>query len=150
MNKSTPTSTWGRNIVIVYALFACGTLAFVGFAMTQRVDLTSEHYYEDALRHDEVSAARYRARSLGARIAHDGDTLSIVSSQELTVDAEVIFRFRRADDPSLDREMVVRAPGSRGYGVSTNGLRKGAWHLEARWTSQSKDVQIDTVVRVET
>lgn len=146
MSKSV--STWGRNIVIVYAMFACGTLAFVGFAMTQRVDLTSEHYYEDALRHDEVSAARYRAYSLGARVIHDGDSLRILSSRELRVDDDVVFRFRRADDPALDREMVLRAPDERGYVVLTDALKPGVWRLEVRWTSQSKDLQIDTVVRV--
>ncbi|MFN4907776.1 MAG: FixH family protein [Bacteroidota bacterium] len=147
MSKSV--STWGRNIVIVYALFACGTLAFVGFAMTQRVDLTSEHYYEDALRHDEVSAARYRARALGARVAHEGESLSLLSSQQLIVDGDVVFRFRRADDPSLDRQMILRSPDERGYVVMTHGLKSGVWRVEVRWTSHSKDVQIDTVVRVE-
>jgi hypothetical protein len=146
---SNSTSTWGRNIVIVYTLFACGTLAFVGFAMTQRVDLTSEHYYEDALRHDEVSAARHRARALGAGISHVGDTLRVLSSEDLIVDDHVVFRFRRADDPALDREILLRSPDTRGFFVSTDGLKSGTWRLEVQWTSQSKSIQIDTVVRVE-
>lgn len=139
---------WGRNIVIVYALFACGTLAFVGFAMTQRVDLTSEKYYEDALRHDELAAASFRGRLSGATIMHDGNELRIAMAPSVVVGSDVVVRFRRADDPGLDREVALQTRDSLGYSVSTEGLRPGAWKVEATWTSGSNNVQLHNSFRV--
>ncbi|MBU3698428.1 MAG: hypothetical protein FGM33_00240 [Candidatus Kapabacteria bacterium] len=141
-------NTWGRNIVIVYALFACATLGFVAFAMTQRVDLVSEHYYEDALNHDKTAAARYRARIMGARFVLEPTQLRMLLSQGSIVDGKVVVDLQRPDDPRLDCHVEFESADLDSLIFSLNNLRAGVWRVGARWRSRSQDVRLDTVIRV--
>ena len=132
--SSTPSSRWGRNIVIVYSIFALSTLGFVAFAMTQRVDLTSADYYEQALRHDETAAALKRGIDAGVHVV-GGPMLQIMIPQQMLLDGRMQVRLVRADDPSLDRNLSMSPDPALGYAISTKEMRRGKWRLIAEWKS---------------
>jgi hypothetical protein len=135
-------SAWGRNIAIVYSIFALSTLGFVGFAMTQRVDLTSAEYYEEALKHDKTSLARARAANAGVHIAMR-DSLIITLDPSMTFDEGILVNLSRADDPSLDRKLMLNHRTSEGVIIPVGELRRGRWKITATWTSDSKAYRID-------
>ncbi len=141
-------SSWGRNIVIVYTLFACATLAFVGFAMTQRVDLVSDHYYEDALNHDRTSAARQRARVSGARFVVDSSHIRVCLDDGSTVMRDMSVVLRRPDDPGLDRRYALTALDQSAQRVRLDDLRGGVWRIEATWRDDNEEFRLDTIIRV--
>lgn len=143
--SSTPTSNWGRNIVIVYSIFALSTLGFVAFAMTQRVDLTSTDYYEQALRHDETAAALRRGTDAGVHVIA-GPTLRIVIPHQMPIDGAVQVLLARADDPTLNRTLSVTADAERGVAVSTDSMRRGKWRLSAEWKSGGVSYRHESVV----
>ena len=145
--SSTPSSRWGRNIVIVYSIFALSTLGFVAFAMTQRVDLTSADYYEQALHHDETAAALNRGMDAGVHVVV-GPMLRIVIPQQMLIDGRMQVRLSRADDPSLDRNLSMTADPDWGVSLSTTDMRRGQWWLVAEWKSKGLSYRCESVIRI--
>ncbi|MBU3678574.1 MAG: hypothetical protein FGM32_03090 [Candidatus Kapabacteria bacterium] len=146
MNSShAPRSNWGRNIVIVYSIFALSTLGFVAFAMTQRVDLTSADYYEQALRHDETVAALKRGMDAGVHVVV-GPVLQIVIPQQMPIDGRIQVRLARADDPSLDRNLSITADPVLGIAISTTDMRRGKWRLIAEWKSKGLAYRCESAI----
>ena len=44
---------WGTGIFLLYAGFAAVTIALVIFAMTKKVDLVTDNYYDKELKYEE-------------------------------------------------------------------------------------------------
>lgn len=146
-NSAPGKSYWGRNIVIVYSVFALSTLAFVAFAMTQRVDLTSQDYYEQALRHDSTQMALRRAADAGVRVEM-GDSIAICLPAGMSIEHRISVELTRADDPSLDRRLSIAVADDNRVTIPIAGLTRGRWHLQARWRSAGLEHLISQPVRV--
>jgi hypothetical protein len=140
-------SSWGRNIVVVYAVFALSTLAFVGFAMTQRVDLTSADYYEQALEYDATAMARQRGRASGAVITVD-DSLRITFPGDHHVSGNLEVQFTRADNPALDRTYRLPVPRSNVVAIPYKSFTAGVWMVRLSWMQQSHRCQIESRIRI--
>ena len=145
--SSAPSSSWGRNIVIIYSIFALSTLGFVAFAMTQRVDLTSADYYEQALRHDETVAALQRGMDAGVHVVV-GPMLQIMIPQQMLLDGRMQVRLARADDPSLDRNLSITPDPALGFAISTKEMRHGKWRLIAEWKSKGLLYRCEAAIRI--
>lgn len=134
---------WGWRISIVYVLFAGGTLAFVVFAMTNRVDLVRNDYYEASLRHDTMMSERANALSVGATISVDTSMVYVHIPEGAVPDKDVKFQFYREDLPELDR---VASGSVNSYGIAqaeTRDFKHGKWTVTARWTSRDMTYEVE-------
>lgn len=146
-SKMTGTSTWGRNIVIVYSIFAVSTLAFVAYAMTQRVDLTSHDYYEQALRHDSTQMALRRAADAGV-LMNLRDSIVIALPAGMTIETTMTIELTRADDPSLDRRLNASVSDAGVIAIPVAGMKHGRWHLMASWRSGGLEYRVSDQMTV--
>lgn len=54
---------WAAGVIVIYTMFALGTLGVVAFTMTQKVDLVSENYYKREVEFQQRIDAANRAAS---------------------------------------------------------------------------------------
>lgn len=136
---------WGVGIAAFYTLFALATIGFVVFAMSQEVELVSDTYYEDSLRHDLDMAARQRADALG-------DAFTIVPRH---AEGEVVIHWPREMAPLVRGQAVLYRPSSAASDVAipllpgadgrqviaTGELARGRWQVKVRWRARDVDYQ---------
>lgn len=136
--------SWGVSITIVYVAFALATLGFVVFAMTQRVDLVSSDYYEQALQHDKYQTARWNAAVAHARIVVSQDTMFLLGASKLDMLELPELQLQRPQDPSMDIRGRMRdnANGAVYYPMHT--VARGLWNIRLRWHQSGVTFQIDT------
>jgi hypothetical protein len=137
--------SWGTSITIIYTAFALATLGFVGFAMTQRVDLVSADYYGEALQHDQMQRARAVAhqRDIAVYVTRGRIWLSNMTPADSgTAD----LSFKRAQDPAMDRTYRASLSTLASDGVSMRQLEHGRWDVRVTWNQGREAFQIDTVI----
>jgi hypothetical protein len=128
---------WGVGVATVYAMFAGATLAFVTFAMSERVDLVSPDYYGDSLSHDARQQAASRALALGPafRIDHAGDGRSVaITWPASAVPPAGRIHFYRPSDSSADRSQNIAPDAAGRQVVQLEGFAAGAWTVQCDWT----------------
>ena len=144
--------SWGWRIVILYVIFIAGTVSWVGFAMTQEVDLVRPDYYEQGLEHDSIMAAQTRARALGSQagILYDrpADTLRIRIPNTGGVFLNGSIACYRPNAVDSDRTIPF-APGSNGtMTLPANTFAHGVWRFTLDWNAAGLNyeiVQTDTL-----
>jgi nitrogen fixation protein FixH len=134
---------WGVRIALVYGLFACGTLGFAVFAMSQRVDLVAPDYYARSLTHDRRLEAMTRVSALGPafRIAAstDGRVVDLTIPQEAAAGLAGSIVFYRPADSGADRSRALALDAHGRQQLRLDDLAPGPWRLQVQWTAAGLD-----------
>lgn len=125
---------WGWRIGLVYAAFALSTLGFVAFAMTQRVDLVRDDYYQESLRTTAAQQELINGREAGVVLRVEDALLHIRINDASKHATSVLVDLYRPDDPSLDQHHAVSAGVDRDFTLSLAGMPSGRWKVTMRWT----------------
>ncbi len=141
---------WGWRIGIVYTTFALATLGFVGFALTQEVDLVRTDYYEHSLVHDATMAARHNAAQLGSGAsiaAEQGSIIVHVPTADLASLKGNVTLYR-ATTTHRDQQIEL-APDEQGRMViPTSGLEQGKWTVTMQWSVGDKKYELVESVEI--
>lgn len=143
---------WGWRISIVYTLFALATLGFVAFAMTQRVDLVREDYYEQSMQYDATQSARSNADSLADRISVSylpGGDITIQIPREHVGDYRGSVLFYRPDEPDADvtLKLALSADGSMSFDASR--FKRGIWKVIVQWKAYDKQYEHQSTMYIQ-
>ena len=124
--------SWGWRVVIAFIIFVGGTMSWVTIAMTSRVDLVRNDYYENSLVHDAVMTSRAAGVASGASLAFDRAAKQIhISIPEQGAKGTLILY--RPDDPSRDRTFELSLDKSGGMTIPTATLQRGLWRATLDW-----------------
>jgi hypothetical protein len=142
--------SWGVGVVLVYSVFAIGTLGFVVFAAEQKVDLVSSDYYERALTQDRRTAALERAASLGDAVAvdvsADSRTVSIRWPQAREIRGSITLY--RPSNSSADR-VIQPQPNAHGQqDIDVSSAARGRWHVQLAWQEEAQEYYFERVVEL--
>lgn len=147
---STSKFHWGWRIGIVYTAFALATLGFVGFALTQEVDLVRSDYYEHSLEHDATMLARSNAKQLGASAGisiENGLIVVTVPEAHVTALAGTVVLYR-ATTTKHDRTFELKPDGQGRMQISTQGLERGKWTVTVQWSDGTKKYELVSPVEI--
>ena len=122
---------WGWRIGLVYTAFALSTLGFVAFAMTQRVDLVRDDYYQESLRTAAAQAELHRGRMAG--IVLRVDDAKLIIRMPYAPDGSLSVHLYRPDNPALDQQMKTTVGDDGVAIVPLHGADSGRWRVIARW-----------------
>jgi|WetSurMetagenome_2_1015567.scaffolds.fasta_scaffold11715_6 nitrogen fixation protein FixH len=140
MNTPPAPSRWGTGVIASFAVFVAAVLVMVYIAMSQRVDLVTDRYYDQAL--------RYQERIDAQRDADGPDDLRVVVQP-----GELVLRFPahtgtgvmrgslvlyRPADMSRDVRLALAADSAGVQRVSTTSLERGLWRVKVEWTIGGK------------
>ena len=130
---------WGKGIAVVYILFVVGTLSFVTFAFTQKVELVSNDYYAQEIDYQNRIEQTERANALEEHIDISYDTnnnsvIIIFPSMALPEDGSV--HFYHPSTSSFDRIIPIKKSMNNRFDFNTSGYQKGRWKVVVTWVSE--------------
>ncbi|MCK5572668.1 MAG: FixH family protein [Bacteroidetes bacterium] len=143
--KNSRNSRWGIGLLSAFVLFVVGVGVMVFTAVTKRVDLVTDDYYERGLRHEAQIQTVQRTRALAEQVSVHAEkqTLTVQFPRQFVPDVvrgEVMLY--RPSDRRLDATVVLRLDSLGYQRISTERLKRGLWKVQVSWAYQ--DVQYYT------
>jgi nitrogen fixation protein FixH len=133
---------WGTGIGIVFVVFAIGILIMVRISMNREVDLVSEDYYQQELRHQDQIESERRSNDLSEQmsigVAPGELTLKLPRSFSPDSTSGTLMFYRPADRQK-DFIVKLKLDSANTQLVSTSSLQKGLWKLKVRWAHHHLD-----------
>jgi len=142
---------WGIKILIFYLGFVVMVLASVFFAMTQKVDLVTDNYYEKELKHQEQIDKQQRTKSLKEK------------TEIQLLDKQIIIKFPvlpdknnqknsvllyRPSDPSKDLRIEIKTDTLGIQIISAEKLTKGFWKIKLSWVSNEAEYYDESILNI--
>ena len=133
--------SWGYKIAAVYIGFVALILTLVGMAMSQRLDLVADNYYQQELEFQHKIDAREAAKNLAEPLTWNiaNNVLEVsFPSQFKGMAIEGTVYFFRASDARQDRKFAIKTDDFLKQTISTEGFAKGQYRLQIDWKVNSK------------
>jgi nitrogen fixation protein FixH len=137
MTNSPAHSRWGGGVFAAFGVFIAVILVMVYIAMSQRVDLVTDRYYDQALRYQERIEAQRRAggsNDLGVLVL-PGEILLQFPATGRPADTRGTIVLYRPADMSRDITLNIAADSAGTQRISTSLVDRGLWRVKAEWTS---------------
>lgn len=129
---------WGKKIAVLYIGFVVVTLAFVFFAMTQKVDLVTDNYYEKELKYqeqiDKIKKTKELKEKTGIQLIEKTVKIKFPAIPDKNNPNDFIL-FYRPSDPSKDVKIQVSADSLGFQLIPVEKLARGFWKIKLNWTS---------------
>ena len=132
--------SWGKGIIIVFAVFMVGVGIMVYKSMTKNIDLVSNNYYEKELKYQEQINKINNTKTLkqGIKIESNGSAVIITYPGECNkVTGEISFY--KPSDAKNDFKMNIESGSDLKQVISTEKLTKGLWKVQISWAMDGKD-----------
>jgi hypothetical protein len=128
---------WGIRMGVVFVVFAIGILVMVRISMNHDIDLVSDDYYQQELRHQEQIDTEKRSRDLPEQPTVSISPTSVIVRLPRTFSAfntSGILTFYRPADRQKDFNVALRLDSASTQIVPVASLQKGLWRLKVRWS----------------
>ena len=132
--------SWGKGIIIVFAVFMLGVGIMVYKSMTKNIDLVSNNYYEKELKYQEQINKINNTKTLkqGIKIESNGSAVIITYPGESNkVTGEISFY--KPSDAKNDFKMNIESGSDLKQVISTEKLTKGLWKVKISWAMDGID-----------
>lgn len=128
---------WGTGIFILYAGFALATLALVAFAMTKKVDLVTDNYYDKELKYEEQIQKQKNLDTLAEKpnVEILKDNIKVTFPPVFIKESlSGSFHFYRPSDSGKDFETEIKLDTNNEQLFNTSNFAKGMWKLKITWS----------------
>ena len=140
---------WGTRLVIVFGLFVAAVLAVVAFAMTRRVELVTDGYYEKGLAYqrqiDRIDRTRKEGVAVGVEVLPEGISLKFPGTSAETTGDVLAYR---PDDRSLDFTVPVGVDAEGRMLIPRGKLTSGVWRVQITWARLGEELYHEAKVNV--
>lgn len=142
---------WGIKIAIFYGGFVAIVLASVFFAMTQKVDLVSDNYYEKELKYQEQIDKSQRTKSLKEKTE-----IQLLNSQikikfpnlpdkNYTKNSILLYR---PSDPSKDLKISISTDSLGVQVIPVEKLISGFWKIKLNWITNETEYYDESIINI--
>lgn len=139
---------WGKGMATVYIVFVIGTLSFVGYALTQKVELVSKDYYAQEVAYQKriEQIERTNALSESVNIDISNNKINILFPTE-AIPQKGTVHFYHPSTSSLDTIITIKENNSeKSMMIDIATLPKGHWKIVTEWFSNNTDYYSESVV----
>jgi len=140
---------WGTGLAIVFGLFVAAVLAVVTFAMTRRVELVTDGYYEKGLAYqrqiDRIDRTRKAGVAVGIEVKPEGVLFKFPGSTAGTTGDVLAYR---PDDRSRDFALPVEVDPEGRMLIPRGILGSGAWRIQITWVRLGEEFYHEAKVTV--
>lgn len=137
---------WGKSMAAVYILFVIGTLSFVGYALTQKVELVSDDYYAQEVayqkRIDQMERTQALSETVDITIA---DNKAHITFPSAAIPNKGTIHFYHPAESSLDTIITIH-DNSRNTITDISALTKGRWKVAVEWFSNNIGYYQESVI----
>ena len=149
-NKSRK-SYWGYGIAAVYTIFALATLSFVGFTMTQKVELVSKDYYTQEVAYEQQINRLRQTKDLEnqvtCKLSADGKFIQLHLPPKMVAVQGTITLYRPSES-ALDMELELDPDDDGTQNIPIAKLARGLWRVKVTWSAEGRDFYNEFIVRV--
>lgn len=130
---------WGYKIMVVYIIFVAGILFLVFKSSSQKVDLVTDHYYEQELKFQQKIDEAVRAQSLSSPLKYDlnNNVLTIFFPDEMKgvkLNANALLYY--AADEKKDKTYSIATDNAQ-LAINIPISDKGQYELKMDWVADS-------------
>ena len=132
---------WGTGIAIAFLIFAAGILVMVYVSMNREIDLVSDDYYQQELRHQDQIESTKRSNVLSEQpsVVVSNTTLTLKLPKEFAGGkTSGTLTFYRPADRKRDFTVPLKLDSAGAQLVSTSTLQRGLWRIKIRWSQLSQ------------
>jgi hypothetical protein len=128
---------WGHGIVAAFVVFAIGTFIMVYIAMTTKVDMVTDDYYEKELKYQQQIDMETRSKDEGKKLqigfASDAIIVQYPAIGDRSQYRGTIHLFRPSD---RSRDMIVNIEIDSTYiqRIPASAMIKGFWRMKITWS----------------
>jgi hypothetical protein len=132
--------SWGKGIILVFAVFMLGIGVMVYRSMTKNIDLVSDNYYEKELKYQDQINKINNTNSLkdGLKISSTGNAV-IISYPEGKNKISGEVTFYKPSDAGSDFKAIIEPGTDMKQVINTEKLTKGLWKVQINWAMDGKD-----------
>jgi nitrogen fixation protein FixH len=133
---------WGVGLAVVFVLFAIGILIMVRISMNREVDLVSDDYYLQELRHQDQIDSQKRSNSLSERPSIAVSAFSVSVKLPMTfspANTSGTLTFYRPADLHKDFIVALKLDSTNTQFIPTTSLQKGLWRVKVRWKQDQQN-----------
>lgn len=142
---------WGKKIAVLYIGFVVVTLAFVVFAMNQRVDLVTDNYYEKELKYqeqiDKIKKTKELKEKTEIQLIEKTVKIKFPALPDKNSPKDFIL-FYRPSDPSKDVKIQVSADSLGFQFIPVEKLARGFWKIKLNWTSGGSEFYDESMLNI--
>jgi len=128
--------SWGKGIFLLYTGFVLITLALVAFAMTKKVDLVTDNYYDKELKFEQHIKKQKNSEGLNKKpaIEQKGNSIKIIFPKEFNPGKITgMLKLYRPSDSEKDSSFAIKTDAKGEQEVSLERFLKGRWKLQIDW-----------------
>jgi nitrogen fixation protein FixH len=142
---------WGIKIAIFYGGFVAIVLASVFFAMTQRVELVSDNYYEKELKYQEQIDKSQRTKSLKEKteiqLLDKQIKIKFPNLPDKNNQKNSILLYRPSN-VSKDLKIAISVDSQGIQIIPTEKLEKGFWKIKLSWVSNEAEYYDESILNI--
>ncbi len=145
---------WSLGVAGAYMVLVVLVLGFVGFALTQEVELVSADYYQRAIGHQDHIDSVKRAQALPAEVAwtatrEGGQFAFAFPVHKIRGTLQGTIHLYRPDDFRRDREYAIALDANGRQLLPAADLEAGLWRAKIRWDHGAVGYYSELVLRVD-
>jgi len=143
--------SWGKGIFITYALFFVIILSVVVYMSSIDVNLVTENYYDQELKHQDQIDKVARTNQLSEKME-----ISVIQNL-INLKFPSLFRpyeisgfvqFYRPSDSKQDFSVNIELSDSLEQTISTASIQKGYWRIKVDWSVDEQDYFNEKLVMI--
>jgi nitrogen fixation protein FixH len=139
---------WGTGIAALYLGFVAMILLLVSMSIGQKIDLVTEHYYEEELAYQGKIDKKHNAKALGKPLVWEVQEQGIKISYPENVDEKALSGQVKLYCPSNDkndRTFSVRSENHAQF-IPTSSVPAGNYHLQIDWKHKDQAYYNEDVI----
>ncbi|MBI5020418.1 MAG: FixH family protein [Ignavibacteriales bacterium] len=143
---------WGFGIALVVVIFAVGVGALVYIAASQKVDLVTDDYYEQELKHQDRIDESKRSSDLKEKIevrAANSELKIIFPNSFLSREITGTIMLYRPSDRKIDIMLPLVLDSANTQTILTSSFQKGLWRTKIMWEYQKEKYYQEEVVIIQ-
>lgn len=143
--------SWGTGITLSYVIFITVVIGVVIYFHTLDVNLVSDNYYEQEIKHQSKIDKAERANNLSEKpeIKIDGGNIYIKFPTLFNADeiegSIVLFR---PSNKNKDLTIPLNLNNDLRQNISTNKLDGGVWRIQIDWIARDISYYIEKIIMV--
>ena len=143
---------WGSGLIVAFLFFAAGVLTMVVISMNREVDLVTDDYYQQELKHEQQITGTKRSNALGdslqCRMA--GDAFVLVLPASFNPDSMTgSLTFYRPANRKRDFVVPLLLSSGNRQSVPVGSLEKGLWRVKVRWNYRHEEYYREEAILIQ-
>jgi len=144
--------SWGTGIVVSFIVFAVAILVAVYIAMTSKVDLVSDNYYEKELKYQDHIDVVKNAQGLEKNIECSlSDASLTITFPRIAPESDYsgFVYFFRPSDKSQDFTKQLALDSLYTQSFPTGSMIKGKWLMQITWKATGREYYHEQPVMIQ-